>query len=163
ADHGFRCLDYWARERIKNPNAKHVAVLVAEDLSGRYKTVVETLPNFLPFIGIELRVLCLNEAGQAAIVVPFVVAQPDDLAIDLGDEPETSVPGSDKTQLHDREWWEANSTPGYLATVDGLTKLCMEKIGPHANPSSRTRFGGYATGPAPRPRSSFESPRAREN
>lgn len=130
ADHGFRCLDYWARERMKKPNAKHVAVLVAEDLSGRYKTVVETLPNFLPFIGIELRVLCLNEADQAATVVPVIVAQPDDLTIDLGDEPDTSVPGSDKTQMHDREWWETNSTPGYLATVDALAKLCAEKIGP---------------------------------
>src|SRR3954454_18817812 len=66
ADHGFRVLDYWARERLKNPNAafrlfdygarellknpnaRHIAVLVAEDLSGRYKTVIETLPQFLP-------------------------------------------------------------------------------------------------------------------
>jgi hypothetical protein len=129
ADHGFRCLDYWARERIKRPNAKHVAVLVAEDLSGRYKTVVETLPNYLPFIGIELRVFCLTEAAQAAIVVPIIVAQPDDLAIDLGDEPETKTADSDKT-LRDREWWEANSPTAYLATVDALARLCAEKIGP---------------------------------
>src|SRR5688572_11137972 len=33
ADHGFRVLDYWARERLRNPNARHFAVLVAEDLS----------------------------------------------------------------------------------------------------------------------------------
>ena len=130
ADHGFRCLDYWARERIKRPNAKHVAVLVAEDLSGRYKTVVDTLPNFLPFIGIELRVLLLKEAGDVATVVPFVVAQPDDLTIAVGDEPDPGAPGSDKPNLKDREWWEANSTPGYLAAVDGLAKLCAEKIGP---------------------------------
>jgi len=36
ADHGFRTLDYWAQERVRNPNARHVAVVVAEDLSGRY-------------------------------------------------------------------------------------------------------------------------------
>lgn len=132
ADHGFRCLDYWARERLKKPNAKHVAVLVAENLSGRYKTVVETLPNFLPFIGIELRVLSLKEAGHAATVVPFIVAQPDDLSIDLGDEPDVVTPGSGKPHLKDREWWESNSTPGYLATVDALAKLCAEKIGPSA-------------------------------
>jgi len=130
ADHGFRCLDYWARERIKRPNAKHVAVLVAEDLSGRYKTVVETLPNFLPFIGIELRVLCLSEAGQASTVVPFIVAQPDDLAIDVGDEPDKGGPGGEKSQMHDRDWWETQASPGYLATVDALAKLCAEKIGP---------------------------------
>lgn len=25
AGHGFRALDYWARERVRNPNARHVA------------------------------------------------------------------------------------------------------------------------------------------
>ena len=130
ADHGFRCLDYWAREKMNRPNSKHVAVLMAEDLSGRYKTVVETLPNFLPFIGIELHVLCLNDAGQASTLVPVIVAKPDDLKIDIGDEPETSVRDSERGQIHDREWWEANSSEGYRATVDSLAKLCAEKIGP---------------------------------
>lgn len=30
-------------------------MLVAEDLSGRYKSVIETLPQFLPFIEIEIK------------------------------------------------------------------------------------------------------------
>lgn len=38
ADHGFRVLDYWARERLRFPNSRHVAVLIAEDLSGRFQT-----------------------------------------------------------------------------------------------------------------------------
>jgi hypothetical protein len=42
SDHGFRVLDYWARERLRMLNARHVAVLMAEDLSGRYQTVIET-------------------------------------------------------------------------------------------------------------------------
>jgi hypothetical protein len=29
ADHGFRALDYWAREKLENPNARHVTVIVA--------------------------------------------------------------------------------------------------------------------------------------
>ena len=33
SDHGFRILEYWAQERARNPNSRHVAVLVAEDLS----------------------------------------------------------------------------------------------------------------------------------
>ena len=37
ADHGFRVLDYWARERLRTPNAKHVAVLIAESLSGNIR------------------------------------------------------------------------------------------------------------------------------
>jgi hypothetical protein len=49
ADHGFRTLDYWARERLRNPNSRHVAVLVAEDLSGRNQTDIETLSQILHF------------------------------------------------------------------------------------------------------------------
>src|SRR5438309_1752650 len=48
ADHGFRALDYWARERVRFPNARHFAVIVAENLGGRYKTVIDTLTQSLP-------------------------------------------------------------------------------------------------------------------
>lgn len=128
ADHGFRTLDYWARERMRNPNARHVAVLVAEDLSGRYKTVIETLPQFLPFIGIEIKVLRLTGTSDICTIDTAVVAQPDDLAIDSGDEPEG--PGRDGAQPRDRSWWEANSNATFLATVDSVAKYCSESIGP---------------------------------
>jgi hypothetical protein len=130
ADHGFRCLDYWARERLKNPNSKHIAVLAAENLSGRYKTVIETLPSFLPFIAIELRVLCLSDEKESATVVPFVFAQPDDLIVEAGDEPAKEETNSGKAAPRDRDWWEANSSTEYIATVDALVALCLDKIGP---------------------------------
>jgi hypothetical protein len=63
SDHGFRTLDYWARERVKAPNSIHYAVLVAENLQGRYKTIIETLPQFLPFIAIEIRTRQLTTSG----------------------------------------------------------------------------------------------------
>lgn len=87
ADHGFRVLDYWARERLRNPDSRHVAVLVAEDLSGRYKTVIETLPQFLPFIGIEIRTLLLKHEPEVPTIYAAIVAQPDDLLIQPADEP----------------------------------------------------------------------------
>jgi hypothetical protein len=130
ADHGFRCLDYWARERLQKPNSKHVAVLVGENLSGRFKTVIETLPNYLPFIGIELRVLRLEDEKVTAIVVPFIFAQPDDLIIEVGDEPTDEEPNFTKHAPRDRQWWESNSSADYLATVDAISSLCLEKIGP---------------------------------
>lgn len=102
ADHGFRTLDYWARERQRRPNAKHVAVIVAEDLSGRYKTVIETLPQFLPFIGIELKVLRLPYGDEVATIQASIVAQPDDLILPSADEP-----GAERTRTaspKDRAW-----------------------------------------------------------
>lgn len=118
ADHGFRTLDYWARERLKKPNARHVAVLIAEDLSGRYKTIIETLPQFLPFIAIKIKVLRLEGTGDICTIDTAIVAQPDDLIIDSGDEPDNS--GSEGGQPRDRAWWEANSNPAFLARANGV-------------------------------------------
>jgi hypothetical protein len=128
ASHGFRTLDYWARERLKNPNAKHVAVLVAEDLSGRYKSIIETLPQFLPFIGIEIKVLKLNHPEEIATIETAIVAQPDDLIIDSGDEPGRG--GSTDASPRDREWWEGKASGSFLNTVDAIMKYCNENVGP---------------------------------
>ena len=81
ADHGFRALDYWARERVRNPGARHVAVIVAEDLSGRYRTVIETLAQRLPLVAIEIRTLLVRSDPPVATTFPVVVAQPDELVL----------------------------------------------------------------------------------
>lgn len=126
SDHGFRALDYWARERARNPNAKHVAVLVAEDLSGRYQTVIETLPLFLPFIGIEIRTRRLQHDSGLAVVEALVVAQPDDLVIGIPGSTDEST----QTQPRDRDWWESRSSAAFLATVDAIAKYCNDHVGP---------------------------------
>ncbi len=128
SDHGFRVLDYWARERVKNPNVRHYAVLVAEDLSGRYKTVIDTLPQFLPFIGIEIRTRRLQHPSELSTVEAFIVSQPDDLIDDAGDEAGDDEGGI--SQPKDRDWWEANSPSEFIATVDTLVKYCNESLGP---------------------------------
>ncbi len=91
ADHGFRVLDYWARQRVRSPNARHVAVIVAEDLSGRYRTVIETLAQQLPFIAIEIRTLLVKSDPLVATNFPIIFAQPDDLVLRPADEPEGEV------------------------------------------------------------------------
>jgi hypothetical protein len=126
SDHGFRVLDYWARERVRNPNAKHVAVLVAEDLSGRYKTLIDTLPQFLPLIAIEIKVLRLVSEHDVATIEAVIVAQPDDLIVESGDQPE----GASTGQLRDRDWWISNSNPTFIATVDKIAKISDEVGGP---------------------------------
>lgn len=128
SDHGFRTLDYWSRERLIRPNSRHYAVIVAEDLSGRYKTVIETLPQYLPFIGIEIKALKLPYQGGVATIYTTIVVQPDELIIDQGDEPEMA--GQEDKVLRDRSWWENNSNPAFLATVDEISRFSIERIGP---------------------------------
>jgi hypothetical protein len=128
ADHGFRTLDYWARERLRHPNARHYAVLVAEDLSGRYKTVIDTLPQFLPFIGVEINVLRLDHPDAFATIDTTIIAQPDDLTLDSGDEPGGA--GEHQGQPRDRDWWVSHMNSAFLQTVDLVAKYCIETLGP---------------------------------
>ena len=125
ADHGFRALDYWARERLRNPNARHVAVVVAEDLSGRYRTVIETLAQHLPLIAVEIRTLLVNANPQVATTFPVIVAQPDEFVLRPADEPEAAANGTP----NDEASWQA-SRPEFTKLARDMHKLCIEKIGP---------------------------------
>ncbi len=126
ADHGFRALDYWARERVRNPNARHVAVIVAEDLSGRYRTVIETLAQQLPLIAIEIRTLLVKSDPPVATTFPVIFAQPDDLVLRPADEPE----GEDNPVApNDEASWQATK-PEFAKLAREMHKLCSEKIGP---------------------------------
>jgi hypothetical protein len=125
ADHGFRVLDYWARERLRFPNSRHVAVLVAEDLSGRYKTVIETLTQYLPLIAIELKTLQLETLPPTATTFSMVFAQPDDIVLKPADEPEKA----DGLVPNDESTWQTNR-PEFTEAAKTMHNLCLDKIGP---------------------------------
>ena len=130
SDHGFRTLDYWARERAKNPNSLHFAVLVAEDLQGRYKTLIETLPQFLPFIGIEIQTLQLSYGTDEKIITckAEIIAQPDEV-IDVGNG--NSIISSGRVNApKDENWWrEQNSGDLFVDTVKEMYNYCEENVG----------------------------------
>jgi hypothetical protein len=126
ADHGFRALDYWARERVRNPNARHVAVIVAEDLSGRYRTVIETLAQQLPLIAIEIRTLLVKSDPPVATTFPVIFAQPDDLVLKPADDPE--VDGKEGAPNDEASWQAAR--PEFAKLARDMHKFCNDKIGP---------------------------------
>ena len=64
ADHGFRALDYWAREqRNDESDREHRPVIVAERIRGtRHWTLLETLAEKLGLVALEIR--CINVEGK---------------------------------------------------------------------------------------------------
>jgi hypothetical protein len=112
SDHGFRTLDYWAREKSNNPDAFHYAVLVAENLQGRYKTIIETLPQYLPFIAIEIQTFKMRDEDKEYITCRSeIIAQPDFMNKDL-----------DKKEFaKDEAWWRQNKEGG-----DEYVDICKE-------------------------------------
>lgn len=124
ADHGFRVLDYWAREQLRFPNSRHVAVLVAEELSGRHQTVIETLTRHLPLIAVEIKTFQLNTDPPIATTLPIVFAQPDDIVLQPADEPEKTeglIP-------NDEAIWQTTK-PDFTQAAKASYKLCIDKIG----------------------------------
>src|SRR5580658_7981197 len=127
ADHGFRTLDYWARERLRSPNARHVAVLVAENLAGRYSTVIETLSQYVPLIAVEIRTLVLDSDPPLATTFPVIVSrQPDDLVLRPADEPESK---DDGVAAHDEASW-LSEREEFTKFARDMHRLCNEKLAP---------------------------------
>jgi hypothetical protein len=80
--HSFRVFDYWARNRSRIPGKTHVAVLMAENASGRFRPALEALAETVPLIVIELR--CWQGHGEALLIPDIVVAN---TSLDLSDTP----------------------------------------------------------------------------
>jgi hypothetical protein len=82
ASHGFQLLDNWARNRVRHPDKTHVAVLVTESASDRYRTTLEALTEHLPLVVVELAVW---RGETEAILVPRVALASED--VDLASTP----------------------------------------------------------------------------
>ena len=63
-----------------------------------------------------------------ATIQTSIVAQPDDLIIDSGDEP----PQDNKKGVvpRDRNWWEKNANAQFMQTVDEVAKYCIRTWDP---------------------------------
>lgn len=73
ADHGFRALDYWAREQKADEEGReHRPVIVAERiLRSRYRALLEVLSERLGLIAIEVR--CVKVDGQPTVWLEPVI------------------------------------------------------------------------------------------
>lgn len=80
--HSFRVFDYWARNRARIPGKTHVAVLMAENASGRFRPALEALAETVPLIVIELR--CWQGTGEALLIPEVVIAND---SLDLSETP----------------------------------------------------------------------------
>ena len=103
ASHSFRVFDYWARNRARYPNKTHVAVLIAESASGRFRQALEALAEYLPLLVIELR--CWRGGDEAVVVAEVVVANE---SLDVGGR---SVAGGDRTEA---DWRDECSADAWL-------------------------------------------------
>ncbi len=83
ADHGFRALDYWAREQAADEqDREHLPVIVAERVKhSRYWTLLQALADKLALVALEVR--CFEVDGKPAVWLENVLV-PEGMRQDRG-------------------------------------------------------------------------------
>lgn len=118
--HGFRVLEYWARNRRRWPEKAHVAVLVCESAEGRYRPALETLAEYLPLVVIHCR--AERAGGEASIRCEVVIANGslDIPTVSLGEMPEE----------RSEETWRELSSPEAWQALGELVSFTREHLPP---------------------------------
>ena len=112
--HIIRTIEYWDIERKRYPQYEHCAVLVAEDITGRFLNVISLFNGNIPLIAIQMQALRVNDA----ITLVFTTVM-DELTRGPVDEDE-------EQEVTDRGYWENRGTRATLAMVDQLLRIVHE-------------------------------------
>ncbi|MDQ7839461.1 MAG: hypothetical protein RDU83_00360 [bacterium] len=107
--HIIRAIEYWDIERKRYPQYDHCAVLVAEDITSRFLSVIGLFNGFIPIIAIQLQAFRVE--GGVALVFSKVL---DELQLGLDDTEETGK------VFHSRSDWEVKVPKNILQLVDHL-------------------------------------------
>ncbi|MBP2214793.1 MULTISPECIES: hypothetical protein [Rhodococcus] len=112
--HIIRTLEYWDNERRRFPQYDHVAVIVAEEVTGRFLNVIGLFNQAIPLIAIQISALEVN--GVMTLHATKVL----DLALPAPEEEDE--PGQDT----DRQYWAQRSIPSVMQAMDSLVELINE-------------------------------------
>ena len=106
--HIIRTIEYWDIERKRYPQYKHIAVLVAEDITSRFMNVISL------FTGIPIKAIQLSAYKEG-----------DSLNVDFTTIVETQEFGYDEesqSEPTNREYWEKQSSHQIMNLVDKIFK-----------------------------------------
>lgn len=112
--HIIRTIEYWDVERKRYPQYDHCAVLVAEDITGRFLNVIQLFNGTIPLIALQVSALKVGE--QIALVFTKVLD-----VLERGTDEE-----DDEAAVTDRAYWEARGSPDTVALADQLLLVIRE-------------------------------------
>ena len=113
--HIIRAIEYWDIERRRYPQYDHTAVIVAENITGRFLNVISLFNGAIPLIAIQLKGVEVNGAFTLVATRVLDVAQ-----LGMLEEP------AEVTASQDRSYWERKSSAETMDLVDGLVGLRIE-------------------------------------
>jgi predicted transport protein len=107
--HIIRTIEYWDIERKRYPQYDHAAVIVAEEITGRFLNVISLFNGAIPLVAIQLTALQLG--NHVSLVCTKVL---DEIQLGLVDDDE------EVQVVTNRSYWEERGTKETLAATDEL-------------------------------------------
>lgn len=106
--HIIRTIEYWDTEKKRYPQYDHCAVIVAEEITGRFMNVISLFNGSIPLIALQLS--AYKSGDDVSLVFTKIIDR-----IDLGTDEEEELVTTD------RNYWEnTKSTKNMMKIVDSI-------------------------------------------
>ncbi|MDO4700290.1 MAG: hypothetical protein Q4A69_06365 [Moraxella sp.] len=132
--HIIRTIEYWDIERKRYPQYKHVAVIIAEDITQRFFNVLQLFNGSIPLIALKMSAYQFE--NKTFLTFTKVL---DEMVLGFVDDDET------KTELADRTYWEARGTKETMTLLDKLF-ASLKDAGIDARPKYNKSYIGIEIG-----------------
>lgn len=106
--HIIRTIEYWDSEKKRYPKYDHCAVIIAEEITGRFMNVISLFNGAIPLIALQMN--AVKHGEDIELIFTKVL---DRLSLANDDEDETA-------EITDRSYWEKRSTPQMMKIIDRL-------------------------------------------
>jgi len=128
--HIIRTIEYWDNERKKYPQYNHTAVIIAEEITGRFFNVIGLFNGFIPIMAINVTAVELP-SGELGVLFTKIL---DSVKLGLENEP---------AEPTDRNYWETfKSRPDKVALADKVLEIAKE-FAPSAELNYNKNYIGF--------------------
>jgi hypothetical protein len=113
-NHIIRTLEYWDLERKRYPQYEHCAVIIAEEITGRFLNIISLFNGFIPLIAIQMRAI-KNQDGVSLFFTKVL----SEMSLGLIDADEVvNIPAT-------RDYWLKRGTKQTVELADELFKIVL--------------------------------------
>jgi hypothetical protein len=110
--HLIRTIEYWDLERKRYPQYEHTAVIVAEDITGRFLNVISLFNGFIPLVAIQMQAVKFGD--EISLIFSKVL---DQVRLGLVEEDEAAQ------EATDRSYWEKRATKPTIEMMDEMITI----------------------------------------
>lgn len=137
--HIIRTVEYWDIERKRYPQYEHTAVIVAEDITGRFLNVIQLFNGAIPLIALKMTAYKVGD-GYALTFVKVI----DELVYAQEEVDDTAAPDAD------RAYWVTKASEKSVATTENVLLKLVNEIEPKAKLTYKKHYIGLEVDGSPR-------------